>query len=1031
MNMRRGIQKNEGGFLKFKVTYQSDISFNKIFLLLIGVVLSILPLSATKVDAEKAGKIAQDYLQSKLPLLKQKSVHLKFIATQKQLINEHSSLTSDNQDTVFYYVFNINEDAGFIIVSGDDVVTPILGFSENGNYNENNLPPNFAGWMDYLIDEIRYIIAQKLPQSEKVKRELDACLNGNLSPNGERSLNEGMSLSGEVLSIANVVSPLMTTAWNQDTPYWNQCPLINGKRSLTGCGATVMAQIMKFHGHPVHGNGRSEAYYTKTTGFYVPALNFAVDYDWENMLDSYADSYTEQQAAAVATLMYHCGVSLKMNYSPNVSLSNTEDIPDALTAFFGYDKSIQTKYRVYYDNESWERMIRAQLDAGLPVIYKGGREDSHIFACDGYDSDNLFHFNWGWGGHADGWFVSTALDTDVGRFNTDQAIIVNIKPDENGVTSYDMVLYSIFTASSSSLQHNMPFTVSTRVWNIGPATFPGGSLGMALVNSDGQMVEIIGSNDIESLDNMYMTFLTDITCNIPLSVPQGQYKLKAVIKPADGDWEIINASSGCPNNINIQVGQISDDNANLCALTADPGSLSVAFNENVTTYYVNVPDSVESVNISATPTDSMATVSGTGIHLIDGNNSIYIVVTARDGETIKSYTITVVRSSETPTLTVSNTLLNYTYFTETKQLTITSNTNWTVSSNASWVTVSPISGSKNGSITVHVTANANTPSRTATILINGADIPAQTITIVQIAESEGIVWDLSPTMTAKMAYNVLTVSTSKGPEMMPNYTLQSPWSNSYDNYIYSAVIEDGVSTVGDGAFWGCRALTSVTIPKTVTSIGLRAFSGCSNLSSVTIPEGVRTIGRYAFQYCNTLSTVSLPNTVTTIGRNAFYYCLALSSITIPKSVTKIEDYAFYECTRLKRVTVAWPTPLLLPEISYVFEYTVDATLYVPEGTKALYEVAPVWKNFGAIIEYDYTDNEDIGSSLVMTGLKAWTQNDILHISGLQPGQSLSIYNLAGQLVYYNIVKDAEEQIPLLKRGMYIIVAGDSSVKVFY
>ena len=987
--------------------------FNPISLSLFCIVLSVFPIRAEKVDAEKAGKIAQGYVGSKLHLQRQDTVRLKFTATRRPFNSKSAVQNPEKQDDILFYVFDISDDAGFIIVSGDDVVSPVLGFSENGSYDENNLPPNFAGWLENLQEQISYAITQNLPQSEKVKQEWDTFL------------------SDDVSTAVSVVSPLMKTTWNQDAPFWNQCPMLNGKRSFTGCGATVMAQIMKFHRHPARGSGKSETYNTKSYGINMPVVDFEVNYDWDNMLNSYTDSYTTRQANDVATLMYHCGVSIKTDYSPNVSYSKTEDMPVALTTFFGYDKSIQTKYRVNYDNDSWERMIRAQLDAGLPVIYRGGREDSHIFACDGYDSDNLFHFNWGWGGHADGWFVSTALDTDVGRFNTDQAIIVNIKPDENGVTSYDMVLYSIFTASSSSLQHNMPFTVSTRVWNIGPATFPGGSLGMALVNSDGQMVEIIGSNDIESLDNMYMTFLTDITCNIPLSVPQGQYKLKAVIKPAGGDWEIINASSGCPNNIEIQVGQIADDNANLCALTVDPGSLSVAFNENLTTYYINVPDSVESVNISATPADSMATVSGKGIHLIDGNNSIYIVVTARDGETIKSYTITVVRSSETPTLTVSNTLLNYTYFTETKQLTITSNTNWTVSCNASWVTVSPISGSKNGSITVHVTANANTPSRTATILINGADIPAQTITIVQIAESEGIVWDLSPTMTAKLAYHVLTVSTSKGPEMMPDYPMQSPWSNSYDNYIYSAVIEDGVSTVGDGAFWGCRALTSVTIPKTVTSIGLRAFSGCSNLSSVTIPEGVRTIGRYAFQYCNTLSTVSLPNTVTTIGRNAFYYCLALSSITIPKSVTKIEDYAFYECTRLKRVTVAWPTPLPLPEISYVFVYTTDATLYVPEGTKALYEVAPVWKDFGTIIEYDYTDNEEIAPSLVMTGLKAWTQNDILHITGLQPGQSLSIYNLAGQLVYYNIVKDAEEQIPLLTRGMYIIVAGERSVKVFY
>jgi len=1022
--------------------------------------LSFFPLRAEKVDVEKAEKIAQGFLQSKKNLYRQDTVHLNHAVTRRPFISKSAAPVPHIQDTLFYYVFDINDNAGFVIVAADDVVTPVLGFSTNGSYDEINLPPNFAGWMDNLQEEILFVISQNLPQTEKVKQQWEAYLNSDVS-------------------ITSAVSPLILTTWNQDDPYWNQCPMLNGRRSFTGCGATVMAQIMKFHHHPVRGSGKSEAYYTRTFGMHIPTVDFAVNYDWENMLDSYLDSYTDLQATAVATLMYHCGVSLKMDYSPNASYSKTEDMPAALTTFFGYDKTIQTKYRVYYDNDSWEAMLMKQLDAGLPVIYRGGREDGHVFICDGYDNDTLFHFNWGWGGYADGWFVSSALNTDNGRFNTDQAMIINIKPDENGDAAYDITLYSTFLTSSAAVQHNTPFTVSARVMNIGQATFPGGSLGVALIDSVGRIVDIIGSNNIESLDNSYITFLTNITCIIPDSIPEGRYKLKAIIRSAGANWEIINGSSECPSAIDIQVGQIDDDNAKLSALIVNIGALSPAFNENTASYYLTVPDSVKSVEVMATPADSMATVEGTGIYaLTEGYNYVNVFITARDGISKKWYIITVLRSPSPPNLTLSLNYIRFAYFPELKEFTITSNTRWTASINASWATVYPASGSNNGTIGIATTTNTSALSRTATVIVSSPDVPTQTITITQTPASEGQTWDLSPTMTANLTNGVLTIRTSKSEEMMPDFSSTTPWA-SPSWRIFSAIIDDGVSSIGDFTFKDCFALTTVTIPNSVTTIGNRAFEKCFSLTSVTIPNSVTTIGSEAFAECSALSSMTIPGSVTSIGSSAFANCSELTSVTIPNAVTTIEsntfsgctalssitipaalttiesntfsgcsalssitipgnvtaigDFAFNGCTGLETVTVAWPVPLPLSDTANVFSFdTSAATLYVPIRTKALYQIAPVWKDFETIVEYFPSGNEPMpAGSEASNPVVAWTQNDILHITGLQPGQSLSIYNLAGQLVYYNIVKDAEEQIPLLKRGMYIIVAGDSSVKVFY
>ena len=379
-----------------------------------ALILSVFPLQAEKVDADKAERLAQRFVQSKRRVPAEDLVRLNFTATQKHRTSRAASGMDAVQDTVFYYVFNISESAGggFVIVSGDDAVTPVLGYSDNGNYDENNLPPNFAYWMNCLQDEIRRAIAQKLPQSETVRQKWEDYLNGNVS--------------------VTAVASLISTAWAQGAPYSDLCPLYNGRRCVTGCVATAMAQIMNYHRHPTRGRGQSTAYITYPLKINMPSVSFEVNYDWENMLNSYRGSPTSQQQTAVATLMYHCGLSVKMNYTPDGSGALTSYVPAALINYFGYDNSCSEVKKSNYTTAAWENLIKGQLDAGMPVLYSGeGEEGRHAFICDGYRDDGTFHFNWGWGGNADGWFVTTALNTNQGTFNIIQEMVINIKPAVN------------------------------------------------------------------------------------------------------------------------------------------------------------------------------------------------------------------------------------------------------------------------------------------------------------------------------------------------------------------------------------------------------------------------------------------------------------------------------------------------------------------------------------------------------------------------------------------------------------------------
>ena len=508
-------------------------------------------LHAEKVDAEKAGMLAQRYVQSMRNVRTGDVVQLKHCAIQRSRASLPVVDTPQAvQDTVFYYVFNIDEGAGggFVIVSGDNTVTPVLAYSENGSYDENNLPPNFAYWMDCLQQEIRWAIRQNLPQSETMQQKWDKYLNSN------------------ELYAKSSVEPLLQTKWNQNSPFNNQCPLYSGSnRSVTGCVATAMAQIMKYYQHPARGSGLSPAYTTSTWKISLPALNFttATNYDWANMLNIYSGYTTTTQQTAVSTLMYHCGHSVKMNYGP-LSGASSSNVPLALSTFFGYDKSMQIKYRNHFDIVSWNAILMEQIDNGMPVLYSGDDgESGHAFLCDGYDNTGKFHFNWGWGGLYDGYFVTTTLNPGTGGagsgsgvFNQNQEIVINIKPDEGGVSNYEVGLLNTFSSSTTSILPNVTFSVSARFENAGWVTVPAGTYGAALVNNDGQIVEVVGSYTTSTslpAGNYFMSPFNMNSCRVQTATP-GQYKLRAVFRPSGvSEWKTVTLASNCPSSIDFTV----------------------------------------------------------------------------------------------------------------------------------------------------------------------------------------------------------------------------------------------------------------------------------------------------------------------------------------------------------------------------------------------------------------------------------------------------------------------------------------------
>lgn len=312
------------------------------------------------------------------------------------------------------YIFE-KKNGGFLILSADNNAYPILGYSDSGSFNANNIPPQLQYWLDEYGRQIEYFAEQK-----------DEIFN---------SLLDYADPSWES------ISPMVETKWNQDKPYNKFCPVINGSLCPTGCVATSMSQIMNYYKYPEVGKGNL-SYDSYGAGRLT--LNLANQpFDWDNMLNYYVSGgYTDQQADAVAYLMQACGYSVKMNYAPGGSGAVSIYIGDALVNNFGYDPSLHYEWRELYSTSEWTKMIYENLRNVGPLIYDGtdSAGGGHSFICDGYDGEGFFHFNWGWGGISDGYFSLDALNPGAlgtgggsgGGFNFDQGIYLGITTPKGG-----------------------------------------------------------------------------------------------------------------------------------------------------------------------------------------------------------------------------------------------------------------------------------------------------------------------------------------------------------------------------------------------------------------------------------------------------------------------------------------------------------------------------------------------------------------------------------------------------------------------
>jgi len=399
----------------------------KFKLLLLMVVFSGHFAWADPITPQTAQLVAEHFISGKLS----KQLYL------KQLLPPSSNFQNQN-----YYVFNATDGAAFVIVSADDRFEPVLAYSTENNFSFENAGENTLNWFEGLDMEIQYGIDLNIPADTEILGRWKAYIYNNYVDS--RSTTS--------------VSPLLQSKWGQEAPYNGLCPTYSGQKALVGCVATAMAQIMRYWKYPSMGNG-SYSYYHSTFG--TLTANFGTTtYDWNNMPLVNASNTSNTQ---LARINYHCGVSVKMNYGLNSSGAYTHksDVstgqPCAERAFidyFKYDPSLIGRLKSSYSNTAWENLLRAELDAGRPMLYRGySTTGGHAFICDGYNG-SYFHFDWGWNGsYNNGNYLLTAMNPGGGNgYTSNQGALFGIKPIGNGGCAIPSGLSaSNISASSAAL----------------------------------------------------------------------------------------------------------------------------------------------------------------------------------------------------------------------------------------------------------------------------------------------------------------------------------------------------------------------------------------------------------------------------------------------------------------------------------------------------------------------------------------------------------------------------------------------------
>ncbi len=527
---------------------------------------------AGHVDQATARKFASNFFQEKI-LQKQLDKNL------TNQINDLIPISFQNQ--VCLYAINFS-DGGYMLLSTDDNAFPVIAFSYEGSYVVDNHSPSFDYWLNGTMSDISKVIENQYPADQSIQTLWSNYLDAAFVPAIDTKNGKD-------------VEPLIKSKWDQGKYYNTLCPKETADPSghvPTGCVATSIAQLMYYYRYPETGMG-AHGYYANNPNYgnygYQYADYGATTYNWDHMVNQ-----PNEGNLAIATLMYHCGVSVNMSYGPTASGAYTADVPYALINYFKYSSSTSFAQKMSYSNAAWDQLLQGNLDNEHPMIYSGsGSNGGHAWMCDGYQlngGNTWYHMNWGWGGSDDGYFYLNNLNpSNQGPFNSNNGVVKNAFP-VIGYPTYcagQKVITSNFGSIVDGSSHFVYGDNANCSWLIAPAdsvkkitltfeqfeteaagdivtvydgdntsapvllTHSGGTLPAGSVMSTGsKMLVTFTSNTGNNFEGFYAQFKSTFPTycnNVTLTAPQGTL--------GDGsNGEIYNNNTTCNYTIDVPFG---------------------------------------------------------------------------------------------------------------------------------------------------------------------------------------------------------------------------------------------------------------------------------------------------------------------------------------------------------------------------------------------------------------------------------------------------------------------------------------------
>ncbi len=447
----------------------------KYFLSILALALGIGMAQAGPVSVSQAKYVGQQFVQANFEETRQ-SAELTIIYT-----------GTSTRGEVGYYVFNVGSD-GYVIVSADDNFRPLIAYSQDGNYDLNN--PISNAYLKSIADARSSVKSNVIDPLVSIEWESVRNTGRLISRNGGRG-----------------VPYLVQTRWNQNpAPYNSMCPADNqspnaGYHAYVGCVATAMAQLMKYWNYPAQGQGNHSYIHPK---YGMITANFGnTTYDWDNMLNAYSPgNYTTEQGNAVAEISYHCGVSVDMDYGGDVeegSGSNLNRVPDAIKNYFRYSTAAYVVTKPS-NLTTWQDLLKESFDMGWPVAYSGtepGAGYGHAFICDGYDDYDMFHFNWGWGGSNDNYYLIESID-----YTQDAKAVFNFVPaDVYDNTAQAPINFTVTPAPNNELAATLSWRNPSK--NLSNATLT--SIDQIIITRNGEVIytadNVTPGADMTTVDN--------------------------------------------------------------------------------------------------------------------------------------------------------------------------------------------------------------------------------------------------------------------------------------------------------------------------------------------------------------------------------------------------------------------------------------------------------------------------------------------------------------------------------------------------